>query len=533
MQNKKMELDIKKLYEDFAIANKINNDNFFKIIKDNKDTKYGKANDFEHINSIEDYVSKIPLTDYSNYRDRIDNAFDYTAYPVYDMLITSGSTGKQKIFPITTEALKRYSSIIVDYPNYINKVSTKAIHVSVFRKSNKENNLLSALYYGWLKDKELVDFDNYVGGKELLFSNVGGIKLFSNNNIDNVPYLKTWLMFSYPELSSIQSIYLYDILMLCKWIEQNWKTVLNDIKNKKVSIDLSDDVKAILLNTLPNEEFINRIENELNKGFDEPFLPRLYKKIKYISGIGGNLYSVQEKQLKKYIGEIPKYEFAYALSECIVGVALEMDKAEYALLPNNAYYEFCSKETEQIISLKELQIGETYELILTTFSGLYRYRTGDLLKITRFEGETPIFEIVGKKEQVINIAGEKVDSAIAIEAVNSVATKYQLNVHDFAFGINTKITPFGYHIFIENDKIIRDNTIKDDLDEILCKLSADYKDLRMLGLLSRPEVHFIDCGLIQKSLNEEKKLRHNKPQIFLNEYRTNYLLKEKNEFIKK
>ena len=514
MKQDKLKVEFDSLFKKFSIANKINTDNFHKIIKDNKDTKYGKKYDFANIKSTFEYANKVPLTSYSAYRDKITKADDYTVYQIKDVLLTSGSTGKQKVFPITTEAFNRYSSYIYDYPHYL-KQTDKVIHTSVFRQLTDQNNILSASYYRWMDETGAVDFSNMVGGRQLLFS----------NDIFNVPYVKTWLMFSCPDLSAIESIYLYDMLMFFKWLEDNWKTVIDDMRNRRVSIDFKDSVKEELLKNLPSNDFINQIETELNKGFDTPFVPRLFKNLKFVSGIGGNLYSIQEKQLDKYIGDIPKYKFAYALSECIVGMALDFNKSEYVLLPDNAYYEFLTKDDSKLTMLEDLEVGKTYELVLTTFSGLYRYRTGDLLKVLRFEGEAPVFEVSGKIEQVIDIAGEKLDSVLVIEAINKLAGKYKIEVHDFAFGINTSVNPFGYHVFIENKKVVEDNSINDYLDDILCKLSADYADLRTLGLLSKPKINFVDYGKIQKSMEEENKLRHNKPQIFLNEFRTNYLLR--------
>ena len=42
-----------------------------KIIKDNEDTEYGQKYDFANIKSIEDFQSKVPITDYDSYADYI------------------------------------------------------------------------------------------------------------------------------------------------------------------------------------------------------------------------------------------------------------------------------------------------------------------------------------------------------------------------------------------------------------------------------------------------------------------------------
>ena len=40
----------------------------------------------------------------------------------------------------------------------------------------------------------------------------------------------------------------------------------------------------------------------------------------------------------------------------------------------------------------QVQEGKEYELVLTNVSGLYRYRLGDVVKISGFLNQCPIFE---------------------------------------------------------------------------------------------------------------------------------------------
>ena len=45
-------------------AVRISNDLLMKLLRDNKDTEYGKKYDFANIHSIEEYQDKVPLCDY-------------------------------------------------------------------------------------------------------------------------------------------------------------------------------------------------------------------------------------------------------------------------------------------------------------------------------------------------------------------------------------------------------------------------------------------------------------------------------------
>ena len=49
-----------------------NEETLLKILKDNKDTEYGKKYDFANIHSFEEYKAKVPLSTYDDYRPYID-----------------------------------------------------------------------------------------------------------------------------------------------------------------------------------------------------------------------------------------------------------------------------------------------------------------------------------------------------------------------------------------------------------------------------------------------------------------------------
>ncbi|MCD8241084.1 MAG: hypothetical protein LUD73_01395, partial [Lachnospiraceae bacterium] len=100
--------------------------------------------------------------------------------------------------------------------------------MSVFRTETGEpepETLLSvalyrALYERWTNALER----SILGGEELLFS----------RGIGDVPYTKLWLAFSSPDMTGIQSIFLYDALLFFRYFEENWENVLLDVQSRRI-----------------------------------------------------------------------------------------------------------------------------------------------------------------------------------------------------------------------------------------------------------------------------------------------------------
>ena len=53
-----------------AIA--ISKENLRKLMYDNVDTEYGRKYDFRHIQNVQDYQERVPLSTYSDYSDAVD-----------------------------------------------------------------------------------------------------------------------------------------------------------------------------------------------------------------------------------------------------------------------------------------------------------------------------------------------------------------------------------------------------------------------------------------------------------------------------
>jgi hypothetical protein len=58
-----------------------------------------------------------------------------------------------------------------------------------------------------------------------------------------------------------------------------------------------------------------------------------------------------------------------------------------------------------------------YEIVITTSGGLYRYRTGDRVRVEGMVGRTPSVRFVGRGDQVVDQVGEKLHEAFVVAAL--------------------------------------------------------------------------------------------------------------------
>jgi GH3 auxin-responsive promoter. len=65
----------------------------------------------------------------------------------------------------------------------------------------------------------------------------------------------------------------------------------------------------------------------------------------------------------------------------------------------------------------ELESGETYQVVLTTSGGLYRYVTGDKVICRGFGGGRPLLSFLGRADLVSDLVGEKLDEAFVAQCL--------------------------------------------------------------------------------------------------------------------
>lgn len=70
-------------------------------------------------------------------------------------------------------------------------------------------------------------------------------------------------------------------------------------------------------------------------------------------------------------------------------------------------------------------MGKLYELVVTNLSGLYRYRIGDVVKVTRFHNNCPVMEYQYRQGQILNVRAEKTSERVFYDALTSVLSDYE------------------------------------------------------------------------------------------------------------
>lgn len=162
------------------------------------------------------------------------------------------------------------------------------------------------------------------------------------------------------------------------------------------------------------------------------------------------------------------------------------------VLDNGLFYEFVPfteenfdadgniKPNPKAFTLKEVEEGKEYALLLSTVSGAWRYLIGDTVKFTSLEN----YEIVitGRTKHFLSLCGEHLSQDNMNQAIRMVSEELNIDIKEFTVaGINYE-TLFAHRWYIGTDDPVDKEVVRKKLDERLKQLNDDYRVERSAAL---------------------------------------------------
>ncbi|GMP59491.1 hypothetical protein CsSME_00022760 [Camellia sinensis var. sinensis] len=271
------------------------------------------------------------------------------------------------------------------------------------------------------------------------------------------------------EVQVVSSTFSHNIVYAFRTFEQVWEELCTNIREWVLTSQITvPSIRTAMSKLLePNPELADKIHKKCS-GLSNWYglIPELFPNAKYIYGIMTGSMEPYLKQLRHYAGELPLLSADYGSSEGWIGAnvnpKLPPELATFAVLPNIGYFEFIPnvevpKQDEiessflsiepKTVGLTEVKVGEEYEIILTTFAGLYRYRLRDVVKVVGFHNSTPELQFICRSNLLLTINIDKnteKDVQLSVEVAGKLFSNEKLEVVDFTSHVDLSTDPGHY-----------------------------------------------------------------------------------------
>ena len=227
-------------------------------------------------------------------------------------------------------------------------------------------------------------------------------------------------------------------------IERYPRRMIQDIRKGRFSVALDDEDRAILESLFEADptraDELQRFIEEDGKFIVEKVWPRFEFSGVWLTGTVGEFSRDVQKRLPqnmRYLSE------SYGTSEVMINIPLKYNLKYGPLAVYSCFFEFMplgESDIEKLLTIEEIKDGEYYEIIVSTYSGLYRYNLGDIVCVRGFTGNTPNIEFSCRRSEDINLSTQKL---YGHEFINLIMQIEKESGEQFAF----------YQALVENNQI--------------------------------------------------------------------------------
>ncbi|KAK7368026.1 hypothetical protein VNO80_10048 [Phaseolus coccineus] len=445
------------------------------IVTRNAHTEYLKRFELGAAADRQTFKSKIPVISYEDVQPEIqriangDRSPILSAHPISEFLTSSGtSAGERKLMPTIKEELDRrqllYSLLMPVMNLYVPGLDKGKGLYFLFVKSETRTPggllarpVLTSYYKSdHFKTRPYDPYNVYTSPNEAILCP------------DSFQSMYTQMLCGLIERNHVLrlgAVFASGLLRAIRFLQLHWPQLVHDIRSGTLTSQITDPaIREYMDNNVlkPDPKLAQFMTEECSKENWEGIITRIWPNTKYLDVIVTGAMAQYIPTLNYYSGGLPLACTMYASSECYFGLNLnpmcKPSKVSYTIMPNMAYFEFLLHDpisgsiSSKLVDLVDVEVGKEYELVITTYAGLYRYRVGDILRVTGFHNSAPQFHFVRRKNVLLSIDSDKTDESElqnGIENASRLLAEFNTSVVEYTSYADTTTIPGHYVIYWE------------------------------------------------------------------------------------
>ena len=440
---------------------------FKELIKKAKNTAFGKDHNFHKITSYSEFKKQVKVSDYEGLRLYIDRVVSgeknvlWKGKPLY-FAKTSGTTSGAKYIPITKESM----------PTHI-KAAKEALLCYIVEKNDA----------------------SFVNGKMIFLQGSPVLELLNGIKLGR--------------LSGIVAHYVPQYLLknrLPSWETnciEDWDTKVNAIVDETIDEDMS------VISGIPSwvQMYFEKLQQKTGKKVGD-----IFKNFNLFI-FGGVNYEPYRAKFENLIGRKVDSIELYPASEGFFAFQdKQNEKGMLLQLNSGIFYEFIKAdeffdENPKRITVKDVEVGINYVMIISTNAGLWAYNIGDTVEFTSTKPYRVI--VSGRIKHFISAFGEHVIGKEVEQAMQEATLNSNVRISEFT--VAPQISPkegLPYHEwFIEFENEPENlSTLAKKIDESLQKQNSYYFDLIKGGVLQPLKITKVKHGGFQEYMKSIGKL---------------------------
>jgi len=496
----------------------------------NVDSRFGRDHDFTHIDSVDAFRRRVPVSTYEYLQPYIDRvrrgdvrALFGPREDVVQFAVTSGTTSEPKYIPITRSFLSDYRGgwLIWGWGAYrdhrpcfegfmLNVVSrpdecVSAGGIPCGAVSGLMSQMQPAIVRAMYAVPPTVNSIEHTESKYYLVLRLAMTRA--------VTFCCT------PNPSTL--------LRIAEIGNARAPQLLRDIEEGTLwpGCRVSDAQRRELSRWLrPQKKQARRLAGILER--EGKLLPRHYwDRMGLVAVWKGGTVSLYLPLVKEAFGPAPIRDLGLMASEGRMSIPLTDDGSAGVLDFMHQFFEFIpeseiDKEQPPTLLAHEVELGQRYYLMLTTSGGCYRYNIMDHVEVVDFYRRTPVIAFLNKGEHISSLTGEKLTENQVVLALAEAHETLELPA-----ATQMTLAPVWdeppYYVLVAAEDCLppeKCESFLQRLERALCACNLEYEQKRKSGRLGRPRLLLVQPEEFSAVVSERQARMHRPEQhkhIFL------------------
>jgi len=384
-----------------------------RLLSRNATSAYGRAHHFGEIRTYEEFRECVPIVDYDALEPWIariaaGEQFVLTRERVTRLLPTGGSTGGRKLIPFTAGLQREWNAAIGpwmmelcrQHPGVAMGPAYWSISPSIPAADEK-----SVVPIGFDDDSD------YVGPirrrlLEAAFAVPSALRVI--RDVECSRYLTLLCLLRQRELRLVSVWHPSFFTLLLDALPGWWDELLHDLETGgcRRAGALPSEIRHSVEAPRPQ-----RAEELRHAGFLDA--RAIWPRLQVVSCWGDGQAALALADLQRRLPRVLMQPKGLLATEAFVSIPF---CGRHPVAVTSHFFEFADAHG-QVRLAHELRPGGSYEVIVTTAGGLWRYRLGDLVEVDGFVSSTPSLRFLGRGSSVSDLCGEKLTENFVTRAI--------------------------------------------------------------------------------------------------------------------
>lgn len=371
------------------------------LLRVHRKTELGKFLELETIETVDQFRDRVPILPYASYEPYVDRIAAgeknvLNPDPVVYVNLTSGFTGNKKQVPVTQlfqASLRRADIASIGFLleslkqrglKFGKSLITHSIQLQGLTKGGIEYGPMSvgSLRKGkfWFEHLFSLPYETLLIADTLARHYVCLLFALADANLRGITA-------NFPTL----------LMQTCHYLEEHANELIYNLRTGTIPdwLAIEPELRSTLkweLSAYPQRadqlQAILQTEGKLT--------PKLaWTNLSYICSARGGISNFHFERFPEYFGNIPTFGGVYGTAEGIFGIYPDVDTDGSILALESGFFEFIPRDQWNVEQPKtllptEVTVGERYRILITSYSGFYRYDVGDVVEVTGFYHQAPM-----------------------------------------------------------------------------------------------------------------------------------------------